>query len=129
MEKKPVNKQVQREKKQVTVQQIRKSSSKAENKNMVRTPQVTLIAQNTSDIFWKNQAYLNIYAKYIHKSICIYVHIGTTVHMYMQSLTQLPFEFQHLTPGASKNVAVVQNYTSVFDYQVVKLDRAQIIPK
>lgn len=73
---------------------------------------------------------MNIYAKYIHKSICIYVHRGTTVHMYIQSLTQLPSDkFQHLTLGASKNVAVVQNYTSVFDYQVVKLERAKIIPK
>lgn len=35
----------------------------------------------------------------------------------MQSLTELPFnKFQHLTLGASKNVAVVQHYTSVFDY-------------
>jgi len=50
--------------------------------------------------------------------------------MYIQSLTQLPSDkFQHLTLGASKNVAVVQNYTSVFDYQVVKLERAKIIPK
>lgn len=48
--------------------------------------------------------------------------------MYMQSLTQLPFDkFQHLTLGASKDVAVVQNYTSVFDYQVVKSERAKII--
>lgn len=50
--------------------------------------------------------------------------------MYMQSLTQLPFDkFQHLTLGASKNVAVVQNDTSVFDYWEVMAERAEIIPK
>lgn len=93
---------------------MRKSSTEAENKYMVKTSRVTL---HKTFVFGKNQAYLYIYAKYIHKSICIYVHIGTTVHMYMQSLTQLPFDkLQHLTPGASKNIAVVQNYTSVFDY-------------
>ena len=86
---------------------MRKSSTEAENKYMVKTSQVTL--HKTLLIFLKNQAYLYIYAKYIQKSICIYVHIGTTVHMYMQSLTQLPFDkFQHLTLGASKNAAVVQ---------------------
>lgn len=47
--------------------------------------------------------------------------------MYMQSLTELPFnKFQHLTLGASKNVAVVQNYTSVFDYQEVMVERSKI---
>lgn len=47
--------------------------------------------------------------------------------MYMQSLTELPFnKFQHLTLGASKNVAVVQNYTSVFDYWEVMVERSKI---
>lgn len=50
--------------------------------------------------------------------------------MYMQPLTQLPFDkFQHLTLGASKNVAVVQNYTSVFDYQEAMAESSKIIPK
>lgn len=67
---------------------------------------------------------------YIHRSICIYVHIGTTVHMYIQSLTQLPFDkFQHLTLGANKNVAVVQNYMSVLDYWEVMVERPKLIPK
>lgn len=47
--------------------------------------------------------------------------------MYMQSLTQLPFDkFQHLTPGTSENIAVVQNYTSVFDYRVATAERTKI---
>lgn len=97
--------------------QMRKSSTEAENKNMVKTSQVTLTAQNTFDILKESGLFVYLCKIYIHKSICIYVHIGTTVHMYIQSLTQLPFDkFQHLTLGANKNVAVVQNYMSVFDY-------------
>lgn len=50
--------------------------------------------------------------------------------MYMQSLTQLPFDkFQYLTLGASKNIGVVQKYTFVFDYQEVTVERSKIIPK
>lgn len=50
--------------------------------------------------------------------------------MYMQSLTQLPFDkFQYLTLGASKNIGVVQKYTFVFDYQEVTVERSKGIPK
>lgn len=35
--------------------------------------------------------------------------------MYMQSLTQLPFDkFQHLTLGTSENIAVVQNHVCIW---------------
>lgn len=101
---------------------MRKSSTEAENKYMVRTWWVTLTAQNTCE-FGKNQAYLYIYAKYIHNSICIYVHIGTTVHMYMQPRHNCPL-------GASKiMLQLCKTYNSVFDYPGEMGERSKLMPK
>lgn len=80
---KAVNKQLQRKKKkQATIQQMRKSSTKAENKYMVKTPQVTLIAQNTSDILKESGLFeylCKIYTQ-IHMYICTQRHYCTYVY-------------------------------------------------
>lgn len=64
-----------------------------------------------------------IYAKYIHNSICIYVHIGTTVHMYMQPPHNCPL-------GASKKCcSCAKTYNSVFDYPGEMGERSKLMPK
>lgn len=80
--KKIVNKQLQKEKNQGTIQQMRRSSTKAENRYMVKTPQVTLIAQNTSDILKESGLFeylCKIYTQ-IHMYICTQRHYCTYVY-------------------------------------------------
>lgn len=81
----------------VTIPRMRKSSTEAENKNMVRTWWVTLTAQNTCDIWKEPGLFVYLCKIYTQLHMYIYVHIGTTVHMYMQPPHNCPL-------GASKKI-------------------------
>lgn len=68
--------------KEVTISQMRKSSTEAANKCMVKTSQVTLTAQNTLDILKESGLFVDLCKIYteIHMYICTHRHYCTYVY-------------------------------------------------
>lgn len=75
---KPVTEQLQK----VTISQMRKSSTAAENKHVVKTSRVTLTAQNTSEILKESGLFVYLCKIYtqIHMYICTHRHYCTYVY-------------------------------------------------